>query len=250
MQELPCGESLLRSQSPGKRARWCAWAMERPASNRGNNVQWGSVLDTSNKNVDKTHLHWNKECNRKQSTGGPSLEASNVISDIHYLENGDLIFRGADRVLPGSFDNLETKISPFRAKCLYQDEMNHIVKLRIFSQCLWEETVLSTPQDRMAALEAWKIKRGGSPTIACKCFGRYPWHVMFWTQRLAWRKRQVPYVPFRVSGEQWDPQRQRTQVVPTISQGVHWSLLTRRGDCLPEWHVHVRCSSLGRRPSF
>lgn len=173
-----------------------------------------------------------------------------MISDIHYLGNGDLIFQGADRVLSGSFDNPETEISTFRVKSLYQDEMYRIVKLPLFSHCLWEETGLSTPQDRMAALETWKIKRGGSPTIACKCFGRYPWHVMFWTQRLAWMKRQVPYVPLRVSGEQWDPQRQPTQVVPTIIQGVHWSLLTRRGGCLPKWCVHVRWSSLGRRLSF
>lgn len=76
-------------------------------------------------------LHWNKEFNRKQSTNGPSLETSNMISGTYYLEKEDLLFRGADLVLSASFDNLETEISPFRVQSLYQDEMNHVVRVPI-----------------------------------------------------------------------------------------------------------------------
>lgn len=126
----------------------------------------------------KMQLHWNKEFNRSQSTGGPSLEASNVISDTCYLENKDLLFRGAGLVLLDSTDNLDTEISPFRAQSLYQDEINHIVKVPTSLHWLWEEPGLSSLQDRMAALETWKVRRRESLIIASKCFGRQLCHVM------------------------------------------------------------------------
>lgn len=47
----------------------------------------------------KMQLYWNKELYGTQSTRGPSLKGSNVISDTCCLENKDLLFRVADLVL-------------------------------------------------------------------------------------------------------------------------------------------------------
>lgn len=53
----PCGELLVRSlQSPGRKACWCAWDMERPASNIAMNIQGGPQFETGNKNADKNAI--------------------------------------------------------------------------------------------------------------------------------------------------------------------------------------------------
>lgn len=105
--------------------------MERPDSSLSSNVQWGLYSREVTRTWIKKQFHWTKEFNKEQSTGGLLLEASNVISDTCCLENKGLLFRGADLVLSAPFDNLETPISPFRAKCLHQEETNHVVKVPI-----------------------------------------------------------------------------------------------------------------------
>lgn len=81
-------------------------------------------------------LYWNKELYRKQSTSGPLLKASNVISDIFYLENKALLFRVADLVLSAFQPPLIIwkQQSDLVEHNPYQDEKNHTVKVPISLQ--------------------------------------------------------------------------------------------------------------------
>lgn len=84
----------------------------------------------------KMQLCWNKELYRKQSTSGPLLKASNVISDTCYLEKKDLLFRVADLVL--SVFQPPLIIWKHQRDLVehnpHQDEKNHKVKVPISLQ--------------------------------------------------------------------------------------------------------------------